>query len=289
MLKITTLCIAILCAWISCSLAAVINEYHAGDIRILRLWDSPGGIPENALRGDAATINHALANGVCPADFVAFLVLTPNQKTLVDSGKGHALGGGAVDILKQAGIRPEDITDVVLTHLHFDHVGGMVSNGGKTFPNAKIHADAKEWEYWKNYQPQANGAPNTEMAKKFIELYQNDAQLFNAGENPMPWLKAIPTPGHTPGHMAYELENAGKTYIFGGDFMHCLDAQAKDPDIYTLWDTDHELAIRSRKELLKRAVQKNGIVLGGHFPQPGAVKFSPAGESYDYTTILPDK
>lgn len=279
----TAIFLLILMTQISPALAGEINRFGVGDVQIIRLRDDAGGIPPDVLIGDQKQISATLDGEICPADYAAFLVITPESTVLIDAGKGRALGGKTRELAAKAGYPPEKITDILLTHMHFDHVGGLLEGDKKAFPNATLRADKKEWESWKRLA--ADGAPKTEITKRVLDAYATDVALFE--NTPFPWLKVINAEGHTPGHVAFALENGEDSLVFGGDFLHCVKVQAKNPDIGVIWDMDEKKAREARKDLLEYAARKKSAVLGGHFPEPGAFRFSKSGAGYDYTPVPP--
>lgn len=267
--------------------AGDINEYRAGDIRILRLSDKPGGIPDNVFLGDKKLLASELGGALCPSEFVVFLVTGPKGTALVDSGYGLDAGGRSLELLEKAGFPPEKLEAIYLTHMHPDHVGGLVAKGKKAFPAAKVYVDRKEFDYWKTHK---DNSAFTAPARKFMEIYRDAIVPFDSDADLPEWLKTEPTPGHTPGHVVYSVANGGKRYLIGGDVIHCLKLQARHPDFALIWDVDPEMARQTRKDFLNRAANNGDIVLGGHFPAPGAAVFKKLREHmYDYTTIEPEK
>lgn len=273
----------------SSAAAADIAEYQSGDIRLLRLTDKPGGVAQKVMIGNPQTIASILGERMCPGEFVSFLALAGPEAVLVDSGYGQAAGGKTLQLLREAGYPPEKIDRIALTHLHPDHVGGLINNGKKAFPAAKVHVDAREYNYWKEKVAKEN-SDFILPAKDFLRLYKDDIVLFNAGENVLPWLKSTPVPGHTPGHTVFSAGNGKDKYFIGGDAIHCLEVQARNPEITVIWDTDQDMARQNRIKFLQNAADEGSIVLGGHFPSPGAVRFTRnSGSGFEYESIPPVK
>lgn len=276
--------LAVIVAIAISSWAADIHEYGSDDVRILRISDKEGGLKPEILVGDKEIITRSLPEGICPNEFVTFMVLAPEGPCLIDTGWGETGGGQTLSLLNKSGYKPEEIKKVFLTHLHPDHVGGMVNNGEKVFPNAKVYVDSNEYEYWlKNSKNDSFSKP----ARDFLNTYKDDIVSF---KDPaiLPWLKFLPSPGHTPGHGTFVIDNANQEYIIGGDIFHCLQVQAAHPEITVIYDIDQDMARKSRKEFLQNASRNGSIVLGGHFPAPGAVRFTPGqGNGYDYTPVQP--
>ena len=98
-------------------------------------------------------------------------------------------------------------------------------------------------------------------------------------------------PGHTEGHVGFALKKSdGTASLFGGDFLHCLAVQSRYPEVTVPWDTDQNAARKTREDLLKKVAGTGTVVLGGHFPDPGAVLFIPGSEGgYSYTFVEPSE
>ncbi len=269
------------------------SAYRAGDVSVVRLADKKGGVPPEVFVGaDKTMLENVLQGGICPAMFLTFLIKSPTDLILVDTGNGEARQGRTLDLLKRQGVSKEDITKILLTHMHGDHVQGLFSGDSKTFPHADVYVERSEYSFWTDRKNLARApagmAPCFDSAEKLSRLYRDKIRLFTAGEKIFPWLSSIAMPGHTEGHSGFLLTRGGKNILLAGDFLHCLSVQTPHPDVAVIWDSDKDMARSTRKKILERVADSDVIVLGGHFANPGAVLFKKKDRTYSYEFVQPD-
>ncbi len=207
----------------------------------------------------------------------SFLVRSDGRTILIDTGLGavpaempEATWGKLLDDFRAHGIRPEEVEMVVMTHLHRDHVGwNLRLQDGKyvpTFPNARYWMSAKDWEacHLEAVRERFPNAPTcvwplAELG--LVELMDRECSLTRE-------LTAMPTPGHTPGHMSMLITSQGERALILGDVMHS-PAQIQEPDWVSRADMDPDLARETRRALLERLEREGTLVAAGHFPAPG--------------------
>jgi glyoxylase-like metal-dependent hydrolase (beta-lactamase superfamily II) len=189
----------------------------------------------------------------------ALLVKTGKQTVLLDSGLGDGPKGALVESLKLAGVAPADITDVLITHSHFDHVGGLVTGEGKlTYPKATIRMSNKEWTALK---------ANADLAK-LVDVITPKVKGFEPGAEVVPGITAFELYGHTPGHLGYEVKS-GKERIFDlGDLAHSSVLSLVKPEWTMGFDGDGPLAIKVRRSRLEKLAKDKELVFAPHFPFP---------------------
>ncbi len=161
--------------------------------------------------------------------------------------------------LKHLNLSPKDITHILLTHAHPDHIGGMIFEGTKTFPNAKFYLDKKEYDYWKEKK----------TANQIFDLYKEQISFFPENQNLLPsylTIQNIPAYGHTPGHNLIEFKGEKRHLIFWADLMHFYAAQIERPEIGIAFDENKEKAIQTRLQFLEEFKNKNIGILGAHLP-----------------------
>ena len=270
-----------------------LNTYRVDDVSIVRIADKKGGVPpEVFVSADKAMLEKVLHGGICPAMFLTFLIKSPTDLILVDTGNGEARKGRTIDLLKQLGVSKEDITKILLTHMHGDHVQGLFSGESKAFPHADVYVEKSEYRFWtdrRNIARAPSGMTSCfDNAEKLSRLYKDKIHLFTAGEKILPWLSSVAMPGHTEGHSGFLLAKGGKSILLAGDFLHCLSVQTPYPHVAVIWDSDQELAKSTRKKILERVADTDTIVLGGHFANPGAVLFKKTNGTYSYEFVQPD-
>jgi glyoxylase-like metal-dependent hydrolase (beta-lactamase superfamily II) len=230
----------------------------------------------------------------------AFLINTGTKLILIDSGAGTLYGaccGHLIENLKAAGYRPEQIDEILLTHLHADHVGGIAPGGQMAFPNAIIRASKLDAEYWLNdANEQAAPAflgPMFEGDKASLKPYiaAGRFQPFDGAPELVPGIRAIPAAGHTPGHTAYSVESGGQKLLVWGDVVHVAAIQFPDPAVSVEYDTDPALAETARRSFFAEAA-KDGFWIGAaHISFPGLGHVGKSGTNFiwmpaEYTTRL---
>lgn len=223
-----------------------------------------------------------------------FLVKKGNKLILVDTGSGELLGstgGHIVESLASVGIKPEAITDILLTHIHADHSGGLMIDNKKVFPNATIHVNKKELDFWLN-ETNAQQASKEHMganpqtfdnAKKMLLPYLKDHQVKTfEGVNTevLPHIYSYAIGGHTPGHTIYVLKDDDEELFFWGDVIHVAAIQLSAPDVLDHFDVDHHSSDLARKSFLKQAADKNLLIAGAHISFPGLGRLKKEGEKY---------
>ncbi|AZA90150.1 ribonuclease Z [Chryseobacterium nakagawai] len=223
-----------------------------------------------------------------------FLVKTDRKLILVDTGSGELLGttgGHILESLASVGIKPEAITDILLTHIHADHSGGLMINNKKVFPDATIHVNKKELDFWLNEtnaqqasKEHMGANPQTfENAKNMLTPYLNDHQVKTfEGVNTevLPHIYSYAVGGHTPGHTIYLLKDGGEELFFWGDVVHVAAIQLSASDILDHFDVDHHASDIARKSFLKQAADKNLLIAGAHISFPGLGRLKKEGKKY---------
>ena len=159
-----------------------------------------------------------------------------------------------------AGCKKGDIDMIVITHFHMDHIGGMVQDGKAVFTNAEVYVPEKEFSAW-----QAMNGAGAKTVMETMGAYGGRLHRFGYQDALPCGIKAMPAPGHTPGHTVYQV---GKVLIVG-DLMHGFDLQIQDLSICPDYDMDKEEAVKSRKKYVDYARKNKLIVAGMHFPGNG--------------------
>jgi glyoxylase-like metal-dependent hydrolase (beta-lactamase superfamily II) len=214
-------------------------------------------------------------------------VQTPEQTVLIDTACGPNMAptaGRMMANLQAAGITPDDIDVVLLTHLHRDHVGGLLDADGRVaFPRAKLLMPEAEAVYWLD-EGAAAAAPEDKrpaftMAQQSTAPYGAAMQTFTA-EEPLPGIKAVPLPGHTPGHTGYEMGAGDDRLLIWGDICHAPDVQTRRPEAAVIFDVDQPLAIATRRAILARAADERLLIAGMHMHFPAFVRIAREGDGY---------
>ncbi|MFC2970256.1 MBL fold metallo-hydrolase [Acidimangrovimonas pyrenivorans] len=211
-------------------------------------------------------------------NFNAFLIRGKDGVTLVDAGVRDLFGpaaGQLPEALAEAGVAPEEVTRLVATHLHPDHVAGMVTaEGAAAFPNAELALQAAEQAFWGDAARFAGmGEPMEgwqQLAAAVLAAYGDRLVLLEGAEDEAaaPGLTAIPLPGHTPGHMGLRISDGDDQLVIAGDIVHAQTLQIPNPEIGVGFDIDPAAAAAARKRMLAMLAGDDLLFTGGHVLGP---------------------
>ncbi len=223
----------------------------------------------------------------------AYLINTGEKLVLVDTGAAQLFGptlGKLANNIRAAGYELEQIDDVVLTHLHPDHVGGLMANGQRVFPNATIHADAADTDYWLSEANKQQNSANADFfagAMASLNPYVQTGQLktFTGDTEIAPGVKAITAHGHTPGHVVYQIDSDGKRLFIIGDLIHVGAVQFGKPSVTIGFDSDQNRAGEIRMEFFKKIAKEGDLVGAAHLSFPGLGHIRAAGKGYDWVPL----
>lgn len=267
-----------------------------GDFEVIALSDGYSNQNPGLLTGaDPAEIKDLLDRAFVPAapamatSVNAFLVHTGAGLILFDTGGGGALGptlGQVARNLAASGYRPDQVDTVILTHLHPDHVCGLLATDGQpVFPGATVLVSRPEADYWLGDAPESAAARARAALAPYIAAGR--FRTHDAAGPVLPHVEAIATPGHTPGHTSYLVESRGQRLLVWGDIVHSQATQFARPDIAISFDTDQARAIATRKKTFALAVSGKLLVAGAHLPFPGLghVRAGEAGDAFAWVPV----
>nr|WP_259460874.1 MBL fold metallo-hydrolase [Paraburkholderia sp. BL23I1N1] len=249
------------------------------------------GVPKAEIARD---LEHDFLQAPVQGSINAFLINTGSKLILVDTGAGVLYGdccGKLLANLRAAGYQPGQVDEVLLTHLHKDHVGGIVSNGAMTFPNAVVRTSQAEADYWLNpaHKSQAPAFLSTffDAAIASVAPYVAAGRFkpFSGDVELDPGIRAVAVPGHTPGHTAYLVESDSKHLLVWGDIVHVASIQLQNPAASVEYDTDMGEAQRSRRYALKLAADRRYLIGAAHIAFPGLGHIRRNGNTYDWVPI----
>ncbi len=271
---------------------------RVGEIDVLMISDGVFPLPAATLatNADPADLAAWLDDRLQPPDVYKWplnvvVVRSGGRTVLIDAGMGEEYpdlpraGGLLVPRLEAAGIDLASVTDVVLTHLHVDHVGGLLADAlkGRLRPDVPIHVAAADVEFWASPDFSRNtfgGMPDVlrSAAKRFLEEYRSRLRPFETEYEVAPGVVAIRTGGHTPGHSVVRFESGGDRLTFLGDAV--FPDHFDHPEWHNAFDHDPEEAIRVRVRLLRELAAKRELLVATHLPFPSVGRVAVAGDAF---------
>ena len=271
-----------------------------GDFEITALSDGTVELPMDKLLTNTtpAKVNKALARSFLKAPLETsvntYLVNTGSKLVLIDTGAAKLFGptlGNLLANLKLAGYQPEQVDEIYITHLHPDHVGGLMDGDKMAFPNAVVRADKHEADFWLSpanldkAAPEAKGFFQGATASLNPYVKAGRFSTFQGNTPLVPGIKAVATHGHTAGHSAYMVDSQGQKLLLWGDVVHAAAVQFDDPSVTIEFDGDAKAAAVQRKKVFADAA-KNGYLVGStHIAFPGIGHVRANGKGYAWVPV----
>ncbi len=224
--------------------------------------------------------------------YICLAVDTGEHRVLVDTGANglDPNTGKLLQNLKAAGIAPEDIDTVIITHGHPDHIGGNTDSEGRpAFPNAKYVMWQDEWDFWTSEQAETKLDEHVrevllKFARKNLPPIRGQLELVDHETEIVSGIRALAAPGHTPGHMALAISSGGEQLLCVSDaVLHPIHLE--QPEWYSAVDFAPEQVVATRRGLLKRAAAEKALVLALHVPFPGLGHVSQSGDTWQWEPI----
>lgn len=278
--------------------APAFYRFKLGSIEATVISDGPLNFPDAGkifTRAPDAEIRKLLADEFLPTDAVRMeqniLILNTGDKLIMfDTGMlsmkpNPSLPSGRIlKSMLEAGIKPEDIDAIVLTHLHIDHAGGIMSEDGKTrnFSNAQIFTTEADFNFWQSEKlvgTPAEGSHKTVL--KNIVPNKDRLVMIKDGQEILPGIHAIASPGHTVGHMSYMITSGGKSLCLTGDIAH-HSIMLRRPKMGIGFDTESEAASASRIKMSEMLSVQRIPALIFHLPWPGIGHIAKEGEGFRF-------
>ncbi|SEM71856.1 MBL fold metallo-hydrolase [Palleronia pelagia] len=269
------------------------QRFTIGDMAVTALSDGALRIGPEALQGiDAEGYAQAMTDQFIEPDAFraavnAFLIEAGDTKMLVDAGTGGAMGpdlGRLMGNLEATGTAPEDITMILASHLHPDHVGGAVDGGSAIFPNAELAFHEAERAFWTDdaimQQAGESNAMFFNLARSVLDVYGDRLRPFSGEGEVAPGITAMPLPGHTPGHTGFAISSGDDSLLIWADILHVAPVQLRHPEVTIGFDVDPDQAAATRADILDRVVADRMLIAGSHINFPGLGHIMQAGEGY---------
>jgi glyoxylase-like metal-dependent hydrolase (beta-lactamase superfamily II) len=278
-----------------------------GDIDVLVVSDGVLPLPTKMLAHNADPAVRAawLHDMFLPPDAFdwalnAVMVRSGGKTILIDAGLGSdpdlhlPRAGQLVKRLEAAGIALASVTDLVLTHMHMDHVGGLLVDGVKEQlrPDLRIHVAAAEVKFWEapdfSHTAMPPGFPDAlrSAAKRFVNQYHNHLRQFDEEHEVAPGVVVRRTGGHTPGHSVVRLASGGEALTFAGDAVFTVGFD--HPDWHNGFEHDPEEAARVRVRLLRELAETGEMLVATHMPFPSVGRVAIDGDAFRFVPILWD-
>jgi len=272
-----------------------------GDFEVTALYDGYNDLSPDLLKGLSPSKIRALiarnsmnTEGV-QTSFNAFLINTGKQLILVDTGAGQCIGTTAGMLpanLRAAGYDPAQVEVVLLTHLHLDHVCGLVdAQHQPVFPNATVYAAKAEADYWLD-TPLASVPAK---AQEFFKIARDSTAPYRAAGHfktfvgtqlPVADVQAASEPGHTPGSTTYRFSSKGQSILFMGDLIHSVAVQFEHPEVSIGFDVDAQKAIASRDLVFRQVAKQQEWAAAAHLPFPGIGHITENGSRFQWNPML---
>lgn len=263
-----------------------VHRFRIGALEAVALRDGTLQVPNDgktfAVGEPVEAVAKLLAAAGQPTDTLSLslqplLVRAGERVLLFDTGGGPDFpqGGQLGASMAAAGVAPDAVTDVLISHKHGDHVGGLVTADGKpAFPNATIHLSAAEWAA---FQADASVAPVAKAVAAQVKPFAAGAELVPGV------VTAVADAGHTPGHSAYLIGSVDDRLLYVGDTVHHFVVSMQEPEWTIAFDEDEAAAERQRRALLQRAADENLRTYAVHFPFPGLGRVQAQGTGFAWT------
>ena len=277
-------------------------KYKVGSIKITALYDGIWEKPHDPAFIKNASVEEtkdALAKAGMTTDFVSIpltvIVLTINGRhILVDAGSGggqwQPTAGRLHRNMIAAGLDPQQVKTVLISHFHPDHIFGLMEKGTNkpVFPDAELIVTAAEYKWWTEpgrveRLPEARKALGQRIQTVFPQW--KNFTLVEREKEVAAGVRLVNAPGHTPGHAAYLVTSGNQQLMVSNDTAYVPALLAPHPEWQGAYDQDGPLAVTTRKTLLDRVITEQMLVCGAHFPFPGVGRFEKDGTGYAFTTV----
>ncbi|KRA36244.1 MBL fold metallo-hydrolase [Rhodanobacter sp. Root627] len=274
-------------------------RFMLGNFEVTALSDGTVDLPVDQLLQEpaaktVAALNHAFQKTPQETSDNAYLINTGKRLILIDTGAGDLFGptlGKLMGNLKASGYTAADVDDILLTHMHPDHIGGLAKNGVIQFPNAIVHAERDEGNYWLS---ETNLAKAPDASKAFfkdamaeVDPYVKAGKFrpFKGDVALLPGVSSYTSFGHTAGHTSYMIESQGQKLLVMGDLIHVPAVQLDHPNVTISFDSDPKEAAASRIRVFNAMAKDRTLVAGAHIPFPGVGHLRTAGTSYQWVPV----
>ena len=280
--------------------ASSVYRHKVGAFEITVLSDGNLALEATLFSGDQARAEKLLEAALLPKAGIPtavneWLINTGEKLILVDTGASNVFAptlGRLARNLAAAGVDPSAVDAIVITHMHPDHVCGLLAaDGTMMFKNAIVHVNGDEYAFWTSDQIREKAPeavrPFFDFAKTAIKPYADAdrVQMHNDGTMFAPGITAVAAPGHTVGHTMVRVSSAGHELLIWGDIVHNAALQFPEPDRSIAFDHNPAKAIASRKKVFDMVTSDRLLFAGTHLPFPGLAHAAKALSGYTYVPL----
>lgn len=255
-------------------------QIRIGRFTVTALTDGYADMPFDYFPGRSAPEVEKAANAQFTARpsgvrflFNQYLVEDGQRRVLIDAGAAGSIGqtGQLPQALAALGLKPDQIDAVIVTHMHQDHMGGLVLGGKNNYPNAEVYIDRRDVNHWTD-PAKRNGAPDFlqpsfKMAEEVVRLYPR-LQAIDGEREISPGISIVDLTGHTPGHIGVRIEDGGKSLIMVSDMIFPVVHPAAT-DVFFLFEQDQAAAKAMRDRFFPLAASEGALIAATHMPFPG--------------------
>jgi glyoxylase-like metal-dependent hydrolase (beta-lactamase superfamily II) len=265
-------------------------RFQVGDVSVAALLDRQHEMDVSLFSGPATPEEREkyMPAGKAPASINAFLLQEGGRNILVDAGFGTVMPGAPQleQSLADFGLTPQSIDLVLLTHMHSDHIGGLLKHKKRAFPKARVMVSKPELDYWTDLAEKDPGNANAALVKTVLAEYGADIlPPFTLGAALLPGVTSVDASGHTPGHSVFLVESLGRRLLILGDLLHAAALQFPLPEECARYDMDVPAAVKARKAVLSMAAEQNIPVAGMHIPFPGVGRVTAQGAGFGFAPL----
>jgi glyoxylase-like metal-dependent hydrolase (beta-lactamase superfamily II) len=274
------------------------QKFKVGDIVVTAVSDGYIALPLGALQGispeamaDLFAKAHKDPNGF-QAAVNAYLVQSGDEHWLIDAGTGNVFGptlGDVPKVLAALGVQPSQISKLIVTHMHGDHIGGALADGAALYPNAELVVTAADHGFWASRDIQAQAPENFrggfDLAIGVFDAYGDRLRLVKGEADLAPGLTARPLPGHTVGHQGVMIDSGNDSLLIWGDVVHVAPVQMVRPEVTIGFDTDQDMAAKTRADVFASLAGTGQKIAGMHMPFPGVGYVEKAGDGYRFEPV----